>query len=197
MAQTPDEDRVLDWMFELGQLKRLPRTGWFRAGVDRPETVAEHSLRAAQLAYVLAHMEDHPDPERVCTMVVFHDIGETRVTDLDHVAKLYTERAETRAAREQLEELGDFGSEVHELWEACEKGDSLGGRIAKDADKLEAAIQARHYMDNGHPSAEAWIEDTEQMLETDSAKRLIEVLKDATVTGWWEKLDFEERLHRG
>lgn len=192
MAKIPDEDRLLDWLFELGQLKRLPRTGWFRAGIDRPESVAEHNLRAAQLAYVLAHMEGHPDPERVCTIAVFHEIGETRVTDLDHVAKLYTERAEERAARDQLEGLNDLGDEVAELWEDCEKQRTKAGRIAKDADKLEAAIQAREYIETGHQSAHAWIEDTKQILETDSAKRLIEALEEKRSDSWWKRMDFDD-----
>lgn len=180
---------VLDWLFELGQLKRLPRSGWFRAGVDDPETVAAHNLRAAQLAYVLAYMEDHPDPERVCTMVVFHEVGECRVTDLDHVSKVYTERAEDRAAKEQLEDLGPLGDAVFALWEDCEQQKTEAGRIAKDADKLEAALQAREYVENGHPHAQEWIDDTRHMLETDSAKRLIAAIEERSFTDWWRKMD--------
>jgi putative hydrolase of HD superfamily len=187
-----DEDEVLDFMFEMGQLKRLPRTGWFRAGVDEPETVAAHNLRAAQLAYVLACMEEHPDPERICTMIVFHEIGEARVTDLDHVAKLYTTRAEDKAAAAQLAEMGPLGEDVYDLWDECEHGTTEAGTIAKDADKLEAAITAREYVENGHLAAEAWIEDTREMLATDSAKRLIDALEDKSFNDWWQDLDFSE-----
>ncbi len=189
MADEVDVERILDWLFELGQLKRLPRSGWFRAGVDTPESVADHNLRAAQLAYVLARMEGHPDPERVCTMVVFHEIGEARVTDLDHVAKVYTERAEDEAARDQLDQLGPFGEPIFELWDDCEHQRTEAGRIAKDADKLEAALTGREYVENGHPAAQTWIDDTRKMLETDSAKRLIDALEETSFTRWWKRMD--------
>lgn len=184
-----DADTVLDLMFELGQLKRLPRSGWFRAGVDHPESVADHNLRAAQLAYVLAEMEGHPDPAKVCAMVVFHEIGECRVSDLDHVAKRYTERAEDQAARDMLDGLGKLGDDLLALWDDCEHQKTQAGVIAKDADKLECAIQALEYIDNGHAPAKAWIEDTKAVLVTDSAKRLITALEGARPTRWWEKLD--------
>lgn len=187
-----DDDTVLDLLFETGQLKRLPRTGWFRAGIEEPESVADHNLRAAQLAYILARMEDHPAPERVCTMIVFHEIGEARVTDLDHVAKLYTERAEDKAAEAQLAEMGALGEEIYQLWDECEHGSTEAGRIAKDADKLEAAITAREYVETGHPAAQAWIEDTREILQTDSAKRLIEALEDKSFTDWWQRMDFDK-----
>jgi 5'-deoxynucleotidase YfbR-like HD superfamily hydrolase len=73
---------------ELGQLKMLPRTGWLRAGIEHPESVAEHSLRAAMLAWMLAGLEG-ADPERAATMALWHDSQETRTTDLDHVARRY------------------------------------------------------------------------------------------------------------
>jgi putative hydrolase of HD superfamily len=188
MSEGLDEDRVLDWLFELGQLKRLPRSGWFRAGVDDPESVAEHNLRAAQLAYVLAHLEDHPDPERVCTIAVFHEIGETRVTDLDHVAKLYAERAEDRAAEDQVEALGAIGDAVEEMWAECEHSSTAAGRLAKDADKLEAALQAREHLEVGIQDAQAWIDDTREMLETDAALALIDALEDRRPSDWWREV---------
>ncbi|MDX1611481.1 MAG: HD domain-containing protein, partial [Candidatus Thermoplasmatota archaeon] len=137
---SPEDRRVLDFLFEQGQLKRIPRSGWFRAGIDEPESVADHTLRAAQLAYILAEMEGHPDPARVCAMVVFHEIGETRVGDVDRIAKRYVQRAEEAAAKDQLEALGSIGEGIFELWRAVEEKHTPGGIIAKDADKLEAAL---------------------------------------------------------
>jgi 5'-deoxynucleotidase YfbR-like HD superfamily hydrolase len=49
--------------YELGVLKRLRRTGWWHAGVRDPESVAEHSMRAAQLAALIA-AEEGADPVR-------------------------------------------------------------------------------------------------------------------------------------
>jgi putative hydrolase of HD superfamily len=46
---------VADFLFEVGMLKRTPRTGFQFLGTGK-ETVAEHSLRCAVIGYVLAKM---------------------------------------------------------------------------------------------------------------------------------------------
>ncbi len=81
-------DEAVKLAHEWGQLKMLPRTGWLRAGIEHPESVAEHSLRAAMLAWMLAGLEG-ADPERAATLALFYDSQETRTTDLDHVARRY------------------------------------------------------------------------------------------------------------
>src|SRR6266540_586829 len=53
-ASDQELDETVKLAHELGQLKMLPRTGWLRAGIEHPESVAEHSLRAAMLAWMLA-----------------------------------------------------------------------------------------------------------------------------------------------
>lgn len=188
-GQTPSDHTVLNFLFELGQLKWIPRTGWFRAGVEQPESVADHNLRAAQLAYVLAEMEGHPEPERVCTMVVFHEIGETRVGDVDTVGTRYIEKGEARAAQDQLGDLGAMGEDLYELWDDVEHRRTQAGIIAKDADKLEAALTAREYIVTGHADAQVWIDSTREMLETESARRLIDEIDEADPTAWWRELD--------
>ncbi|MGC9308938.1 MAG: HD domain-containing protein, partial [Thermoplasmatota archaeon] len=44
------------FIYELGMLRRIRREGWRLAGIE-PESVAAHSLRAAQIGYLLACME--------------------------------------------------------------------------------------------------------------------------------------------
>lgn len=176
---------VVDLTFELGQLKRLPRAGWRRAGVEHPETVAAHNLRAAQLAYLLAVMEGHPDPNEVCTMVVFHEVGEARIGDIDKVAGDYLGRDEERAVRDQLAPLGAVGQELLALWLRCEHRSDRGGDIAKDADKLELAFTAREYMELGFRAAGAWIDGVRDLLVTESAKAILVELESASFTRWW------------
>lgn len=58
--EEPAEQRavaVANFAFELGVLKRMRRAGWWHAGVRDPESVAEHSLRVAQLASLIAAIE--------------------------------------------------------------------------------------------------------------------------------------------
>ena len=42
MSSEPGD--ITGFLYEIGVLKRYPRTGWLLAGVPAPESVAEHSL---------------------------------------------------------------------------------------------------------------------------------------------------------
>jgi 5'-deoxynucleotidase YfbR-like HD superfamily hydrolase len=49
-----EEHDITGFLYEIGLLKRYPRTGWALAGVPAAESVAEHSFRAATIAAVIA-----------------------------------------------------------------------------------------------------------------------------------------------
>ena len=57
--------KIVNFIFELNQLKRQAHTGWWFVGVKDPDTVAEHAFRAAQIGYILAVKEGDVNPERV------------------------------------------------------------------------------------------------------------------------------------
>lgn len=63
---------VAEFAFELGVLKRIRRAGWWHVGVRDPESVAEHSLRVAQLASLIAAIEG-AEPGRAALLAVWHD----------------------------------------------------------------------------------------------------------------------------
>ncbi len=87
------------FLYELGLLKRYPRTGWLQLGVRTPESVADHSFRASVVATVLASAEG-ADPQRAAFLALWHDSQETRTTDLPHLAQRYV----TSAPHEQITE---------------------------------------------------------------------------------------------
>lgn len=47
----------VDFIFQLGNLKRTKRSGWLSAGILNCESVAEHSFRTAIILYLLAKAE--------------------------------------------------------------------------------------------------------------------------------------------
>jgi putative hydrolase of HD superfamily len=59
----PELEGLTNFLYEMGLLKRSKRTGWLIAGVDNPETIAEHTFRTAIIGYLLARMEG-ADPIR-------------------------------------------------------------------------------------------------------------------------------------
>jgi putative hydrolase of HD superfamily len=179
---------VCNFIFELGQLRRVKHEGWKLFGKEEPESVAEHSLRAAQIGFVLAKLEGYKRPEEVCAILVFHDIGECRIGDLHKVARRYVESDEERAVRDQMEKLKGIGKDIFELWKQAETCDTEAGAIAKDADFLEMAATAKEYVEIGFTSAQDWIERIYKKLQTKSAKRILEKLKTADSNSWWVEL---------
>ena len=73
---------ILNFLFEAGRLKRVPRTGWQLVGVADCESVADHTSRVAIIGYILALMEG-VDPGTVVLMCLLHDFPESRLGDID------------------------------------------------------------------------------------------------------------------
>lgn len=181
---------LVNFIFELNQLKKLEHSGWKLAGVKYPDTVAEHAWRAAQIGYILAVMEK-ADPEKVVTMLVIHDNAETRIGDQNKVSARYYKNqvAEEAAMNDQLNLLG---AEIKKKWQKYfseyENRNTKEGIIAKDADWLEQAFQAKEYFDLGYASTIDWINNVEKALETKSAKLIIKEMKKTKFTDWWNGL---------
>lgn len=183
-----DPKNIIKFMFELGQQRRVSHEGWKLLGIRHPDNVAEHSLRAAQIGYALAVMEKFPNPEEVCSMLVFHDMAECRIGDQHKVAARYIESDEARAAEEQTRDLGEFGERILGLWKQVEEKNTPAGRLAKDADYLEAAVTGKEYVEQGHPYAQDWINAVAKAVKSESAKILVEELQRADSNAWWQGL---------
>src|SRR6185312_14164757 len=180
---------LLRFFFELGRLKFIPRSGWQLLGIKYPESVAEHSLRAAQIGYFIAVAEGRPaDPDRVCTRVVFHDRPESRSGDLDKLARRYVTDDERRIAHDQSRPLDTFGMTLDCLWAEWDEDMTPDAIIAHDADLVECAVQAKEYIDQGHSDADDWIRYAEQHVNTETAKELLAELRQVKATDWWKGL---------
>ena len=180
------EKGIARYLFELGQLKRVRRSGWWVAGVDQPESVADHSFRCAAIAYLLAELEG-ANPERAAAIALFHDTGETRVNDQHRVGKTYVawSGAEEKVVEDQLQRLPQgLREKIGALYSEGAAKDSPEARIAKDADRLECLIQAREYEDRGHHATREWIDNALAALETESAKKIAEECSSANPVDW-------------
>lgn len=186
-----DIKKLVNFIFELNQLKRQRHAGFQYVGIKNPDTVAEHCLRAAQIGYILAVMEEDADPDKVVTIVTIHDNPESRIGDQHKVAARYFSKkeAEERVVKDQLQGMGD---RIEEKWsdyiEEYEKRNTKEGIVAKDADWLETAFQAKEYLDLGYYAAQEWIDNVEQALETEAGKKLIAQMKETKFTDWYDGL---------
>lgn len=182
------DKETLNFLFEMGMLKRIKHEGWRVAGVEQPDSVADHALRATQVAYFLARAEDHSEPWKPVLMVVFHDMPEARVGDVHRVARRYIEADEVSAAKEQTAPLGEVGGEVLALWQEFEAEETNAAQIAKDADRLEQALTAKEYMERGYPFAKNWIDNIRKVLYTETALRWLEAILEMDSHDWWQNL---------
>lgn len=180
-------DAISRFIYEQGFLKRLPRAGWLVAGVRNPESVAEHSFRAAQVASLLAMMEGG-DPGRAALLALFHDSQETRTGDVPYVAHPYvTVAAPAVVTADQTAAFPTpMASNVRELVAEFEAGETTEAQAARDADKLECLVQALEYRAQGNGDTQDWIDTSLSALRTASAKRLAETALEQPPRSWWE-----------
>ena len=180
--------KIIYFLFELSMLKRLKHEGWRLSGVENPPSIAEHSFRAAQIGYILAKLENYSKPEEICTMLLFHDIEECRTGDIHKIAERYITMKEKTVVKDQTKALGEIGKSIFNYWEKVKNKSSIAGKIAKDADLLEAAFTAHEYREKGYPKMDLWIKNYMKYLTTESAKEILKELIKTPDTWWWKDL---------
>jgi putative hydrolases of HD superfamily len=183
---TSDLEGMIDYLYEMGLLKRLPRAGWLVAGIDHPESIAEHSFRAAIIGYLLASVEG-ADPARTALLCLFHDTQESRIGDVPRVGKSYVVTApHPQVTADQVAGFpGEIGQAVRALVDDYEGQESVEARLARDADKLECLIQAREYQANGH-DVQPWVETAAAALRSEAARRFADAFRRARPDQWWK-----------
>ncbi len=180
---------VANFIFELAQLREKPRSGWELLKIPDKERVASHVLRMAQLAYVLAVMEDHFNPNHVAMCALFHENDETRLPDLNKVAARYVPDFDKGlVVRDQTASLGVAGERIYSFWLEVHQHTTAAGIIAKDADYLECAFTAKEYAEQGHDFADDWIKNVRAALRTKSAQELFERMIIMDSNDWWQGL---------
>ncbi len=177
---------LADFIYECGQLKKSPRTGWLSIGIKSPESIADHSWRTAAIGYLLAKMED-ASLGRVLELCIFHDLHEARIGDLNYISARYVKKDSKRAVSDMARGM-QCEKEITSLMSEVFAEKTRESIIAKDADLLEMIAQAREYMDSGNPDAREWISDAKRKLRTKSAKKLATELEKASSNDFWKKL---------
>ena len=159
----------------LERLKRTPRTGWGDRGVPpaEVESVADHTLLTALIAWVAATDDPALDADRVLKLALIHDMAEAIVgdqppyeahqvpprEDIDGLRAFFGVRhlrtadnaarkrqAEDDAANDLLALMPDvIAAEIRGLWQEYEAQSTPEARFVKQVDRLEAFLQSRTY----------------------------------------------------
>ncbi|MDT8419905.1 MAG: HD domain-containing protein [Desulfuromonadales bacterium] len=180
---------LANFLFEVGMLKRTPRTGFQFLG-SGAESVAEHSFRTAIIGYTLAQMDGSADVGRVLQLCLFHDIPEARMGDLNYVNKKYLQANEARAVEDLARQL-PFGEDYRETLEEFAAEQSREAQLSHDADQLEMILALKEYKDLGNRYADEWYPFAFERLQTDIARQLATTIWETDSTRWWFDGDAE------
>ncbi len=183
-----EKNAALNFFAEAGLLKRIKRSGWWVAGIQNPESVAEHSFRTAVIGYYLAYLED-VDPFKVVTMSLFNDIHEARINDLHKMGHYYIDfkNAEQKVFKDQVAHLeARIKKALETMRSEYDEQRSPESLVARDADILECLIQAKEYYDHGYLGAKLFFTNAPRFLKTKSAKKVWRQIRTWHSSKWWQ-----------
>ncbi|MCC2631955.1 MAG: phosphohydrolase [Patescibacteria group bacterium] len=179
-----DLKSTVDYFFEVGMLAGTPRSYHPFLGNGR-QSVAEHVHRVVHIGYVLAGMEEKKvDTEKVLKMCLFHDVIETRISDLNYVNQKYVKTDDEKALKDLAAPL-PFGKDIVETVEEYENRESRESIIAKEADILEFILSLKEQMDVGNARVASWLPHACGRLKTENGKALAEQILETASDDWW------------
>ncbi len=174
---------IANFLFEVGMLKRTPRTGFQFLG-SGAQSVAEHSFRTALIGYALAQLDGQVDVGRVLQLCLFHDIPEARTGDLNYVNKKYVRADEEKAVADLAEQL-PFGDDYQQTLREFMDKETYEARLAHDADQLEMVLSLKEHKDLGNRYADEWYPFSRLRLKTEVAKQLAAAIWETDSSKWW------------
>ena len=176
---------IVNFLFEVGILKRIPRSGYQFLGTGS-ESVADHSFRVAIIAYLLAKNEPKADTQKVVLMSLFHDFHEARTGDHNYVNKRYVTVNEDKAVSDLAQKLTS-GQEIVSLIDEFNSRETLEARLVQDADQLDFILELKRQQDLGNKSAAEWLKYSVKRLITDFSKKLANEIVHTDSSDWWFK----------
>lgn len=199
---------ILNFLIEVGKLKKLKRKGIMFYGVKDPETTAAHTFRMAILAWVLGEQKKL-NIERVLKLVLVHDLCEVYAGDitpyngvlpkdeeerkemvrkwvrLPKEKKIEKYKRKYKMERESLEKLvkelpKQLREEILSLWEEYEKQSSLEGKFVHQIDRAENLLEAFECFkkDKEFPTR-PWWEHAEEVIDDPLILQFLKEIEEA------------------
>ncbi len=177
--------RDLEFLYEIGTLRFLQRK-WVQFLNPQFQNISEHTFRVIWIALIIAKHEKVPNIEKLITMAIIHDLGESRTGDADYVARQYSQREEEMAVEDMLK--GTVLSDWFEIWREYEKRACIEAKIVKDADNLDVDLELKEQEAQGHTLRAVWNDMrkhvTYKKLYTKTAKQLWKEIQTSSPHDW-------------
>lgn len=182
-ASASSSAALLDFFKLIFKLKQTPRTGWVLKGIpaNEAESIAEHMYRMAMISMVLP-MAEGVSREKCIMIALVHDLAEAIVGDLTPDCGVSSEEKHRREASALVEMTKDLSPEIAQLirglWKEYESGSSEEGRIVKQIDKFEFALQASEY-EKIYPEVDCldqWIKQVEPVVKDEHLKGVYDLM---------------------
>ncbi len=184
---TSEYKNIANFLYEVGMLAKTPRSGFHFLGTGK-QSVAEHISRTVFIAYTLSQLDGNVDESKVLKMALFHDVSETRISDLNHIHQKYVERKE-HSAIQDISDSVPFGKDILNTLGEYEKRESRESILVKDADILEWIISLKEEIDIGNTRAFDRIDYAISLLKTPIAKKIAGTVMTTESSDWWSPED--------
>ncbi len=175
---------ILDFFKTAANLKKISRQGWIdKLTLDNPESVADHSYSMAVMSMVISDLENY-NFEKILKMVLLHDLAESKIGDHTpkQLSKKKKNKLENNAFNEIIKDLpGLIKSQYLQIWQEYQKNSSPESKIVHQIDRLEMALQAKIYENDGYSQEklESFFESAKTDITDPKLKELFtKIIKD-------------------
>lgn len=200
-------ENLLNFLIEIGKLKRMSRKGWVIRGVKDPETIAAHTFRMAIMTWLLNY-EKKMNINTILKMSLIHDLCEVYAGDITPYDKILPKdkkrwkelfkkwprfskkekeklfigkyKKEKKALEKLIAKLpANFKREIKNLWINYEKGLSREGRFVRQLDRVENLLQALEYLKEGEQfGIGSWWVQIEELVDDPTLLKFIKILEE-------------------
>src|SRR3990167_5925273 len=144
---------ILDFFHTAANLKKIPRQGWIdKLSIDNPESVADHTFSMAIMGMVFSDLENY-NTEKILKIILLHDLVESITGDItpEQISKEEKTVLENNTLKKILNDLPtSLQKQYGVLWEEYQSNNSKEAKIVHQLDRLEMALQAKIYSNDGY-----------------------------------------------
>lgn len=144
---------ILDFFYTFANLKKIPRQGWIaKLSIVNPESVADHTCSMAMMGMIFSDLENY-NTEKILKIILLHDLAESITGDMtpEQISKEEKIVLENNVVKKILNDLPPaLQTQYSILWDEYQSNNSKESKIVHQLDKLEMALQAKIYSNEGH-----------------------------------------------